>query len=279
MPRRREVGALPRLLSRVLAAYYRAPDHAFKLRIFGLAMAWLGNRRLTLRYARTGWLTVDVADLVAREILATGDYEPEIWEALQPHLHPGTIVWDVGGHIGSFTIRALQDQRVRWVHVFEPDPALDTLVRHHLELNRSAATLHEFALLDVDGPVRFTAAPAANRGIGRVHRNGTLEIQGRTADTLVYRDRLAPPAIMKIDVEESEAAVLQGAARLLRENPPLALVIELPWDVEKGRLVDSDGVRILQSHGYHLEVIERPGGYRESRENVLALRDRPTTPR
>ena len=292
MPRGREVAALPRGLSRTLASYYNAPDHPAKLRIFSAVMKLFGNRRLTLRYAGSGWITVDLADLVARSILTTGAYEPEVWDALQPHLTQNAVVWDVGAHIGSFTVRALQDPRVQRVHVFEPDPALAALVRHHLVLNRGSATLHQFALLERDEMARFTVAPSANRGIGRVHEgersiiasqrpvgswpfnaesDSTLVVEGRSVDSVVYRDGVRPPTVMKIDVEDSEDAVLRGAVRTLREHPPRAIVVELPWDVAKRTLIDSESVEILRANRYRLEHIKRPAGYYETRENVLAV--------
>ena len=216
-------------------------------------------------------MTVDLADLVARSILTTGAYEPEVWDALQPHLTHDAVVWDVGAHIGSFTVRALQDPRVQRVHAFEPDPALATLIRHHLVLNRGSATLHQFALLERDGMARFTVAPSANRGIGRVHEGGTLVVEGRSVDSVVYRDGVRPPTVMKIDVEDSEDAVLRGAVRTLREHPPRAIVVELPWDVTSRTLIDSESVAILRANRYHLEHIKRPAGYYETRENVLAV--------
>ncbi len=234
-------------------------------------MRALGHPRLTIPYAGTGLITVDLADLVARSILTTGAYEPEVWQAIEPHIHADAVVWDVGGHIGSFAIRGLLHPQVHSVHVFEPDPRLANIIRHHFALNRGRGRVHQYALLEQDGRVRFEPAPEANRGIGRVTSSGGLEVEGRSVDSLVFRADVRAPTVMKIDVEDSEAAVLRGARRTLEERPPRAIAVELGWNLARDAMEEGEAAAILASHGYRLHHIARPGGYRESRENFIAL--------
>src|SRR3712207_5037182 len=71
-----------RFLSRLLRAYYLAPNHPMKLRLWTILRRWLGRARLKMPYAGRGWITVHEADYIDREILLTGGYETEVWEAI-----------------------------------------------------------------------------------------------------------------------------------------------------------------------------------------------------
>ncbi len=53
-----------------------------KLRFYYWLRRLSGYARLTIPYAKDGWITVDERDWLQREIYATGAYEPEVWEAL-----------------------------------------------------------------------------------------------------------------------------------------------------------------------------------------------------
>jgi len=138
--------------------------------------------------------------------------EPELTSFLEHHLEPGDVMLDVGAHIGEFTLLAAS--RGATVHAFEPDPANAALLRVNLEDAgcSGAVTVHECAVTESDGAMRFLA-----------HRNPSLSALW-TADRAAgdALDALALPRVdvIKIDTEGAELGVLRGATTLLQRCSP-----------------------------------------------------------
>lgn len=217
---------------------------------------------------------MDERDWLQREIFVTGAYEPEVWAALSSFLTADEVMWDVGAHVGSFAIRALVDPRVREVHAFEPDPVHADVLAINLALNKGQYTIHRFALSGRRERARLYHGPPANTGLSSLaaqpNLNGeSFEVDCRTADELVF-EGLAPPTLMKIDVEGWESEVLYGAVRLLSESPPKAIVFEAEY-MEGDEIRDRSLARWLESLGWNIRHIKRPSGLVEERENFIAV--------
>src|SRR5262245_25797413 len=108
--------------SRLLWTYHEGPDHPTKLRLWGWARRMSRHALLTVPYGNGGVIALDERDWLQREVLTRGFYEPEVWEALFAFASGSEVLWDIGAHVGTFTIRGLLDSRVACVHAFEPDP-------------------------------------------------------------------------------------------------------------------------------------------------------------
>lgn len=264
---------LGKRLSALLRAYYRGPDHPMKLRLWGWLRQWTGHPRLTIPYANGGWITVDERDYLQRNVFITGAYEPEVWEALATFATSHEIVWDVGAHIGSFTIRAMLDPRVQEVHAFEPDPIHVKVLTANRTINKGRCTIHPIAL----GSQRETRVlhhgPRENTGLSSLAAPVSqvrFEVTCQTADALVFERRVTPPTLLKIDAEDWEFYVLQGAKRLLTECPPKAMVVESQCD-GSAQILNDPLTQDLRTKGYLLRWIKRPSGALEVRENYLAV--------
>lgn len=259
-------------LSRVLHNYYRGPDHPMKMRLWGWLRKLLGHSRLTIRYADNGWITVEERDLIERSILAGGAYEPEVWQTLRGFARGNEVVWDVGSHVGSFSIRALLDPHVREVHAFEPDPIQLQALVINLKLNGGCYTIHPFGLSDRQEVLSLYHGPSANTGLSSFLASLGREVfpvECRRVDDLVFQEGVNPPTLMKVDVEGFERRVFQGAKRLLTELPPKALVFEEEWGADRGSAHAAEYVKGL---GYRVWRIRRPSGITDRRENFLAAR-------
>ena len=263
---------LGKRVSAILAAYYLGPDHPMKLRFFGKMRRATRYARLVVRYADIGWLSVDERDWVQRQVLATGFYEGEVWEALSKFAARSEVVWDVGAHVGSFAVRAMLDGRVREVHAFEPDPLNREGLMLNLALNNGQCVVHPYALSSRHEITRLYHGPFANTGLSSLAAPVSTEafdVECRTIDDLVFLQGVCPPTLLKMDVEGWEHHVLQGASRLLSEKPPKAIVFEAECD-ESGRPLRTSMIDDLRKTGYRVRRIDRPYGSIESRENYLA---------
>ena len=269
-------GAVGRRLSQALRSYYCGPDHPMKLRLWG----WLRNlqqhRKLTVTYCNRGWLTLDERDLVQRYVLREGFYEPEVWDALFKFATHSEVLWDIGGHIGTFTVRSALDCRVRLVHTFEPDPVTFEALENNVRVNSLGNTcrIHRCALGSENCATTLYRGPVHNIGLSSIDVRPTSEghrVLCRSIDDLVFRDGLEPPTLVKIDVEGFEEKVLIGAERLLRELPPKAIAIEALSD-ESTQIVERSLVHCLKSFHFDLRWIPRPSGIVHARENYIAAR-------
>jgi FkbM family methyltransferase len=274
-------------LSRILTAYYRGPDHPMKLRLWRYVRQFSGYAPLTIAYGDRAWITVDERDWLQSFIFASGSYEPEVWAALADHATRNEVVWDVGANIGSFVLIAAQDQRVKSVCAFEPDPLTLETLNWNLALNGNPAVVYPFGLSDTAERKTLIHGPSTNSGMSTLsptthtgmtshvsadEQLPTFEVDCRTADELIARGEALAPTLMKIDVEGWEYQVLNGAHQVLRSNRLKALAFEARSDA-RGRLQDDRVERLLIHYSYSISHIRRPDGELRGVENYLAVRD------
>jgi len=163
-----------------------------------------------------------------------GTVEQEVQEVLELWLRPKMTVYDVGANVGFLTVIAARLVGEEGnVYGFEPVPMLADQAMHNASLNQfRQISVQRVALSDQDGGAVFhlprnltmgKLADGESRGAGTAKE---LIVRKCKLDTLVVEDGLPDPDLVKIDVEGAEAAVLDGAIRLLRRARP-ALLIEL----------------------------------------------------
>lgn len=246
-----------------------------KLRLWTFLRNLTGYARLTLPYGKGGWITVDERCLPQREIFVTGFYEPEVWESLSSRAASDEIVWDVGAHIGSFSIPAMLDSRVKEVHAFEPDPLHAEVLSVNLSLNRGRYILHPLALSNRHEKRTLYHGPLENSGlsslIARSHGQ-RLEVDCLTADELVFQGGIPAPTLLKVDVEGWESRFFQGAERLLEEYPSKAIVVESEYRAPD-EVANPFIANFLEKRGYSIRWIRRSSGLVEPRENFMATRN------
>lgn len=260
-----------------LLQWYLGPDHRSKLRLWRYLLTALGHPRLSVPYAGSGTITLDYRDWLQSTILRTGTYEPEVWNAISSVAGNDSIFWDVGAHIGTFSILACRDSRFRVVHAFEPAPEASRVLRHHLAVNPGVSrVIHQLALGSSNEKRVLTAGPAINSGMASLIRTSNpgrrqSVVQCTTADTLVFERGIAAPTIIKIDVEGWELEVLYGAERILTERPPAGIIFEAACERSAPELDDSAIAEYLETKGYSVSYIPRPDGHVEPRENYIAI--------
>jgi FkbM family methyltransferase len=176
---------------------------------------------------------------VYRHIYFFGEYEARLVRLLGRVAQPGEVWADIGANIGviTATLSQLVGAQGRVLAV-EPNPRM---VRHlKITLGQpqfSNVRLFECALGACEGAGELhipTALEEADGGSGRgsllpqsdIPKEARVTVPVRRLDDLVAGDGVGLAGI-KIDVEGYEAAVLEGAAELLRERPPAAIFAEV----------------------------------------------------
>jgi len=138
------------------------------------------------------------------------------------HLRPGDVVYDIGAHVGLYTL--LSSARVRTeghVYAFEPLPRNLHYLRRHIELNRlSNCTVVAAAVSDCAGLRRFD--PTVHDSAGHFSSDGAVSVQTIVLDEFVSTGLgIRPPNAIKINAEGAEMEVLSGGRRTIAEYSPM----------------------------------------------------------
>jgi FkbM family methyltransferase len=161
----------------------------------------------------------------------SGEHERWVQDLLEKRLKPGDCFFDVGAHIGFFSViaaRLVGPTGSAWA--FEPDDVNLGVLRANSARNKlSNLTIIAAAVWDCSGQLAFAhGAKASARMEGRVvdKQQDTSDVVTVTAvslDDFVFEDPQRAPRFLKIDVEGGEFRVLSGATRVLRQFHPLLL--------------------------------------------------------
>jgi FkbM family methyltransferase len=159
-----------------------------------------------------------------------GTHEPAVQKFLVAHLRPGDRFYDVGAHIGYFSmLAALLVEEKGTVVALEPDRRNAAMLREHIARNSlgSAIEVVEQAVWSRPGTVRLQSAqtgPHSNTGMSKVVSGdtaGAYEVPCTTLDQLCATR--PAPTFIKMDVEGAESAILEGAPQLFDSARPVLL--------------------------------------------------------
>lgn len=150
--------------------------------------------------------------------------EPELW--LVPKLVDRTgIAVDIGANEGYWSLQLAR--YAKDVHAFEPNPICLAQLRRALP---GSVTLHPVALSDSSGTRKLRFDPN-NTGIGTIETGNPLtenvgikQIETKDVTTTCLDDfGFSNVALIKIDVEGHEEAVLRGAAATIERSRPTVI--------------------------------------------------------
>lgn len=133
---------------------------------------------------------------------------------------------DVGANVGAYTVLAANVVGSN-VIAFEPVPSTYQRLLDQVYLNRigSLVDVKNCGVSDRPGVLRFTTKlDTVNRVSVTSSSEDTIEVEVVALDSVVPEGKLC---LLKVDVEGFEAAVLNGARRLLASGNVLAMVVEM----------------------------------------------------
>jgi len=185
-----------------------------------------------------------------------GHHEPWMQDQLSLWLRPGDVFFDVGAHLGFFSLLAARlVGSGGGVFAFEPDPHNFARLEANVARNGTYwVSPFPAAVSDRRGQVSFArCATACSHMQGKVlvdESSGdadTLTVQAVTLDD--HYDRRT--GVVKVDVEGGELLVLSGAPRLLAEG-------SLRWLVEAhSEELEGAVVRVFHEAGYGCRTLSR----------------------
>lgn len=198
-----------------------------------------------------------LVELPADKGIWTGTYERSFALAMSEAIAPGDVCYDIGGWRGYFSgVMALA--KAGQVIVFEPLPNNADRVRGIIDLNPNLPIrLFDCAIGESNGKAKLLVMPQSSMAklttslFETTQREiGSVEVDVATLDSLIERNVIPPPALVKIDVEGAELSVLRGFSRSLEHHRP-ALFLEI-----HSRKLAKLCQDFLAARGYRLRVLE-----------------------
>lgn len=226
-----------------------------------------GPYRALLRRAGKDGLTVHVGGFEMRvdPLFASQNWEMvelDSYRAFAQMVRPGDVVFDIGAHIGTYSIIAsrLAGTSGRVV-AYEPHDFTRAYLERHLDWNgaRANTVVRPLCCGERPGSADFYFKPGEAEG-----RNGLVPVAGferramkvTTVDLEAAALRLAP-GVIKIDVEGAELDVLKGAERVLRRHGPRLSLSLHPAALATRELTPEAVLAWLSALGYEAKVIAR----------------------
>ncbi len=259
----RPVRALVEILGRQIAQ---------KVRLNGGEVTYDGIRLVFPRYVGTGYLS---------NIAWHGEdgFEPHTWRVLKTCLQGAGTFFDIGANIGFYSALAQRIAPSAKIRSFEPVPSIQAEARRFLEANGIADTLCSVALSDRDGTATLYlpdedhdfGESSANTLVANswqaLKRHREIVVAVKRLDSFLVDDSLVRPVVMKIDVEDHEAAVLRGAGNTIGAYRPIIVCEILPRAHGNRETVD-----VLDQLGYLSYAIVADGCFRFGRDDFARER-------
>jgi FkbM family methyltransferase len=210
-------------------------------------------------FAKGLWIRID---LTCERSWWAGTHEPAVQEILRQVIAEDTIFYDVGAHIGFFSLPA--GRIAPRVIAFEPDPDNAARLRAHVNrnhLNHKIEVVETALWSDTTSSITFrTGVPRSQGGVAcgkhePVLAKGTLiQVRAIRLDDFVS-DGIPTPQIIKVDVEGAALEILIGALETIRTSGP-TLIIEIHTYLECERVL-----QFLQPLAYRILWSIPPEGF------------------
>ena len=175
----------------------------------------------------------------SKHLYATGIYEPDVVRSLESHINPDAFVIDLGAHVGFYTLLAagLVGPRGR-VYAFEPQVVVRRVLARNVALNgyESRCRVLPYAVADTTGSRTLFVRSQQSDQSSLFAGNNVSEkaiVETVSLDEFFAAEGWPPVDFIKMDIEGSEKAALEGMRELSARNPQLRLVMEFGVDLAK----------------------------------------------
>jgi FkbM family methyltransferase len=188
-------------------------------------------------------------DLSKEKAYWLGHYERAVQRFLQENVSPGDVVYDVGAHVGFFSVCAARLGAT--VYAFEPLAANAKRLERNAALNSLDIHAVEAAAWNETGTVDLLPGDSAKE-FRTVAGAGVPSI---ALDEFAEREQ--PPTLMKLDVEGVEANVLRGARGILAEARP-TIVCELHSEQARADVLELLTAYRIEELDSRMRIVARP---------------------
>lgn len=190
-----------------------------------------------------------------------GIAEPDVEQVLRRFVVPGSVVFDVGAHVGYFSVLCSVLSKGGRVVAIEPNPANIDLLQRTINANpgldicivpkaaSSGMGWTEFVLYEKEKEIhnpsmlgRLQDVAPRGQDIGN-----KILVETITLDSIAISAGLWPN-VVKIDTEGAEALVVSGMRAILAHRPYPIIIIEFHNEKSEAECIDllrKDGFQVL----------------------------------
>lgn len=177
-----------------------------------------------------------------------GTYEYSKHIIFEQEILTNEIVYDIGAHVGFYTLLASELVGNGRVVSFEPFPQNFEYLRNHVEMNKCKnVIINNVAVSNFSGVSYFQEGEGTYTGY--LSENGKILVETIKLDDYVNKNSNLIPNCLKIDVEGEEYAVLQGAKKIIENYHPKIFL------ATHNEIVHEKCIDFLNTNEYHLEFI------------------------
>jgi len=239
------------------------------VRMLAFVLAWLMPWRIARTSAVPSRLIFYVyrRDAIGRHIAKYGTHEPLLTRWLANYLKdaPRGLFVDVGANIGWHTLHAAQQRTIELVVAFEPDPLNASLLERNIRVNALTNVIVSACAVGArPGTIRLFRYKGSNFGRHSVltdYGYGSHSVSAIDLDSALTQLQLErrPIAVLKIDVEGFEPAVIEGASEML-ERTNIVILEYSPELSRAGKLNINGMFERLQNFGFTPFALLASGG-------------------
>jgi FkbM family methyltransferase len=220
-------------------------------------------RLITNRLSRSNMLKVVLPDGI--KILCRNNWaeifiidELYLHNIYEKYYHPKRrdVIFDVGSHIGIFTLKASRLVGVDGViYSFEPNPGNFAILKQNLIMNNSSnVRFFDKAVSSQNGsmPVFITDNNSGMSSVQFKNANRQVSVFSVTLDHIIWEKGIQKVNFLKLDVEGHEIEVLKGANRFL----DICECIAMETHERQGGPSNNIIIGELRQHGFKIDLLK-----------------------
>ena len=215
---------------------------------------------------------------IDRDLIACGVREPYMTDIVGSLLKRGDIVVDIGANIGYYALlECSMVGRLGHVYAIEPVPDNCERLAANVRLNQYAnISVHQVAIGYKNRTQSMSLSEMCNMS--------TLERSDYRSYAKIIRVKVISlddfmrgkpyPNLLRMDIEGYEYWLVKGASKLLSQDKPLRICMELHFDVLREKTAEM--VKELECYGFHVasaSVEPHPAVLRTGKMGVLKFFD------
>jgi len=186
-------------------------------------------------------------------------YGEEKDEKIKRRLPSSPIIFDIGSHIGIYTIRKAIEYPNGVVYSVEPEQKNFEMLRKNIKLNNLNNVVPiNIALFDREGYMKLfidNFRSSEHTLIKRTNKPYKL-VKVTTLEKLARKIKPSSIDLVKIDTEGAEYPILLGGIQILKKFKPFLIIETHPW-IDKD--CDKKILKLLKRLGYTTKLVKYEG--------------------
>jgi len=164
----------------------------------------------------------------------------------------GVVMVDVGANVGCFSLTFKNIFTNSRIYSFEPAPAVFDCLSKNME-GFENVRLENFGLSDTSGIFKFLYNPK-NTEMGQISSEGNIDVQIKTLNSYVAKNKISHIDFLKIDTETYEKNVLIGGSDILSKTK--YILLEVNYEPSNNNYTVSELMSTLVSKDYNFQLLK-----------------------